>query len=218
MFFRMMGISLGTLVALVGCGVDESTDVESQKVEAMRCDPAWQPAGPMTMVTLAADEVFDPFDLLGTGGVGQLLGGETFCPGHEPTGNPLAPCPPGSRSASRNSVSSGLRLTEVSGDPRLTGDATIVANTNFDENHTGRMWGTLHGDTPVGTWDGIWEGGREQVGPSHWVTHLKVMACGTSGDLQGIHARMTNELVGYLPVQIAYTGHVDAELFVPQQP
>jgi len=126
------------------------------------------------------------------------------------------PCPPGSRINNRGTTLVGLRLTETSGDPRLTGEATIVGNSSYDQNGEGQLWGTLHGSIDGGTWDGTWTGVRERLGSSLWVEHLNVVACGTGGVLQGVHARFDNVITSYTFVPIAFTGHVEADLLVPQ--
>lgn len=48
-------------------------------------------------------ETFDPYNVLGNGSVGTILDpGTVTCPGHDPTGDPAQPCPPGSRRNIRN--------------------------------------------------------------------------------------------------------------------
>ena len=52
---------------------------------------------------VSGTETFDPFNLLGNGPVGEILSlGTVECPGFEPTGNPMQPCPTGSRTHSRS--------------------------------------------------------------------------------------------------------------------
>jgi hypothetical protein len=60
---------------------------------------------------------------------------------------------------------------DVTDDPRVTGQNTIVANWNFRPAPppviwTGPMWGTLHIENNGGAWDGTWTGMRDQNGNS----------------------------------------------------
>ena len=66
-----------------------------------------------------ASEVFDPLGLFGNGAIGEVLDPGSFtCPGTQPTGNPMQPCPAGSRATLRG-LSTKSRV--VSQSPLLTG-------------------------------------------------------------------------------------------------
>jgi hypothetical protein len=90
---------------------------------------------------LTATEVFDPLNLFGNGAMGAVLDpGSVTCPGTRPTGNPMQPCPVGSRINLRG-LSTKSRV--VSEGPLLTGWLYSEGNGNFDANATGHVWGTF---------------------------------------------------------------------------
>jgi hypothetical protein len=159
-------------------------------------------------------EYFDPFGLLGGGQIGTILPSDSTiaCPGHEPTGNPVQPCPAGSRTHMRN-----FRIMSryVSSTPALSsGWMTIVMNANLDAEFTGPQWGTfsLALDTG-GTLDGTWEGLRVMEG-DHWITPLHANGFG-NGSMAGAHVLISDRIVGYTPIPIAYIGTVEGRLLLP---
>ena len=96
-------------------------------------------AAQKTIVT--ATDIGDPFGIFGPPtGYYDFSKFTLTCPGHEPTGNPLQPCPVGSRANWRGLVVAGVKLT--SQDPRFNdGLETVEININYDANGQGPFWG-----------------------------------------------------------------------------
>jgi len=91
---------------------------------------------------IIATDIGDPFNILKTGPIGYFDTSSTtiICPGHEPTNNPLQPCPPGSRTNYRGLVIGAIPLT--SEDLRFNGGLqTVEINVNYDANGEGPFWG-----------------------------------------------------------------------------
>lgn len=157
-------------------------------------------------------ESFDPFGFFGPP-VGQILSpGSVKCPGHQPTGNPLEPCPAGSRIQIRD-------FTYVSrvnaSDPALSGWMTVVSNANWDANATGPMWGTASLAVDAGgTWDGTWQGVRIQEA-STWVIPIHYSAQGTGGAVDGMHSLVVDRAVAFAAMPVAYVGTVEGRIVDP---
>jgi len=159
-----------------------------------------------------ATETFDPLGLLGTP-VGELLDpGVVTCPGHEPTGNPLQPCPAGSRLTIRDEKF--VSRLESSG-PGLSGWMTVELNANWDADYTGPAWGTfsiaLDGG---GSWDGTWQG-RRMLEDGTWVIPLHVVGHGTGGTVEGLQFTAVDRIVSVFPNSIAYIGTIEGRVVDP---
>lgn len=163
-------------------------------------------------IPVSGTETFDPLGLLGPP-VGQILEpGTVRCPGNEPTGDPMQPCPPGSRTHIR-----GFKFISrvESTDSKLSGDLTAVLNVNFDANTTGPVWGTFSTALDAGgTWEGTFEGRRRRVG-DHWVIPLHVSGQGTGGVVDGMRFKAVDVITTSFPVPIAYTGIIEGRIINP---
>jgi hypothetical protein len=167
-------------------------------------------AGDKSVVT--GTEVFDPLGLFGPP-VGQILSpGSVECPGNEPTGNPLQPCPAGSRIHIRDFT----YISRVNAsDPTLSGWMTVVSNANWDANATGPNWGTASLALDAGgTWDGTWQGVRVQDG-STWVIPIHFSGQGTGGAVDGMHLLVVDRAVGFTAMPIAYVGTIESRIVDP---
>ena len=162
--------------------------------------------------TFTATETFDPFGMLGPP-VGTLLSpGTVMCPGFEPTGDPLQPCPPGSRTHTR-----GLTIISrvEASDPRVSGNMTIEINSNLDADSTGPAWGTFSLALDAGgTWDGTYQGRRVKEG-DHWVVPLHVSGQGTGGAIDGMQMMCVDRIVEFTPLGIPYIGTIEGRIVDP---
>lgn len=169
-------------------------------------------AGEMTY--FVATDSFDPFGVFGAP-IGALLVPPTvLCPGSTPTGDPMQPCPPGSRVHLKN-MQHYSRFD--SPDPRFTGWATIGDHVaNYDATMGGQESGTLTLvlDEGGGTWEGTWTGARAREG-DHWSHTLLITARGTSGSVYGLHAVWMHRFTTYTPVPIAYFAVAEGRLLEP---
>lgn len=169
-------------------------------------------------------DTLDPFNSLGTGGVGSITAGTTKCPGHDPMELPLpglppiTVCPPGSRTHSRGYVMV-TRFTTNS--DLVTGVATITVNSNFDADGTGPAWGTISiaPDAADGTWVGTWQGVRVKVDDQTWVIPVHGSAKGT-GEFEGMIYSTVDDITsyslpGYPSVLVAYTGILKGRIIDP---
>lgn len=161
---------------------------------------------------ISGTETFDPFGLLGPP-VGQILDlGTVQCPGQEPTGDPLQPCPLGSRTHIRG-FTFVSRVDSL--DPSLGGEMTVVLNANFDADSTGPAWGTFSLALDAGgVWDGTFEGRRRRVG-DHWVLPLHVSGRGTGGAIDGAHLMAVDVITISTPAPVAYTGEIEGRVVDP---
>jgi hypothetical protein len=160
-----------------------------------------------TSLSAEDDFLFDPALLADPTLLEQLLSTIT-CPGHESTGNPLLPCPPGSRVRIR-------RLTTQSAldasDPRFSGLQTTTINGNLDSHYAGRVWGrwTLQLDSGEGVWHGTWHGRRTRIpdgagpGADSWIADAFLSGYGT-GSLAGWRVRARESAVTYTPFPVPY--------------
>ena len=164
---------------------------------------------------LTAAEVFDPLNVFGNGATGAILGsGSVTCPGAQPTGNPMQPCPAGSRMQLRG-LSTKSRF--ISQSPLLTGWLYSEGNGNFDANATGHVWGTFRLELDSGgIWIGSWIVDRTKVeGVNLWVGRGTFVGRGMSGNVDGMHVRFSEVLTSFTPLPIAYVGSIDAQILVP---
>ncbi len=164
-------------------------------------------------VQLTATEVFDPFDLFGSGSVGTFINSGTLnCPGARPTGNPMQPCPPGSR---MNVRGASWESRVVSSSPLLTGWFYNDGNAGYDANATGQVWGTFRIELDAGgVWEGSWTGNRSRVGDV-WVMRVRGVGRGSGGSVHGMHLQFTE--VAPMPnfLAIVWLGSIDAEILAP---
>jgi hypothetical protein len=166
--------------------------------------------------TAAGTEVFDPLNLLQNpnGGVGAILNmGELTCPATLPTGNPLQPCPAGSRINMRGST---LRSRVASEDPLLAGWFTVTGNADLDTNATGVAWGKFRLELDAGgVFEGSWTGKRSQMEGVGWVSRISGVGIGTAGCVEGRHLQFTETIVSFAPVSVMYIGEISAEVLSP---
>ncbi len=164
---------------------------------------------------LTATEVFDPMNLLGNGAVGAVLGSASVsCPGRQPTGNPIQPCPAGSRVNLRG-LSVKSRFASQS--PLLSGWFYSEGNGDFDADFTGHVWGTFRLELDSGgVWVGSWIVDRSKVeGMNVWIGRGRFVGRGTSGSVDGMQLRFSEVLTSFLPWPAAYVGSIDAQVLVP---
>jgi len=164
---------------------------------------------------LTATEVFDPFDVFGGGAVGAFVDpGTVMCPGTQPTGDPMQPCPSGSRIHMR-----GLSVTTriVSQSPLLAGWFHSEGSADFDADASGHVWGTFRLELDSGgVWIGSWIVDRTKVDNENvWVGRGKFVARGTGGSVDGMQLRFSEVLPGFMPFAIAYIGSIDAQVLAP---
>ena len=82
--------------------------------------------------------------------------GEVKCHKGVPTGNPFAPCPPGTSGTVR---SQQRILLEETSDARTNGLSYGIFNANIHEDGTVNGWGTFRLEVSGGgVWEGVWEG------------------------------------------------------------
>lgn len=159
-----------------------------------------------------ASETFDPFGLFGAP-VGYIVSPPTVkCPGHKPTGDPMQPCPAGSRTHTRNSVVVSRVDAE---DPNMSGWMTVVLNSNMDANLAGPVWGTFSiAIDSGGTWEGTWQGLRVAE-EGFWSATLNVQGKGFGGMVDGMKMMATDEIFTPTPVPIAYLGLIEGRIVDP---
>ena len=161
---------------------------------------------------VAASETFDPLGLFGPP-VGWFVSPPTVkCPGHEPTGDPLQPCPVGSRAHTRNAVVvSRVDAT----DPMLSGWMTVVLNSNMDADFAGPVWGTFSiALDSEGIWEGTWQGLRVAE-DGLWTATLNVQGKGFGGTVDGMKLMLEDEIVTFTPTPIAYFGSIQGRIVDP---
>ncbi len=164
-------------------------------------------------IQVTATEVFDPMNMLGSGPVGALISpGTVTCPGAQPTGNPMQPCPPGSRINLRN-VSWESRLASSSA--LLTGWLYTDTNSAFDTNFTGQVWGTFRIELDDGgAWEGSVTADRCKVG-GVWVVRNRGVGRGVGSAVDGMHLRFTEVAPMLTSLPLGWLGSMDAEILVP---
>jgi hypothetical protein len=165
------------------------------------------------MSEFVASEVYDPFDFLGGGSVGELVSPPTVtCPGHEPTTNPLEPCPDDSRIHTRNT----MWISRVdAADANMRGMMTVVSNGNLNTNFEGPAWGTF---TIVldsgGTWEGRWQGVRVAE-DGFWTATLHVQGQGYGGAVDGKKMVAQEQLISFGELNLAYYGTIEGRIIDP---
>lgn len=164
-------------------------------------------------IAFGASEYFDPFGILGSPVGSYLLAGSVYCPGNEPTGDPLQPCPEGSRTNSR-----GVRWVSrvISSTPGISdGWMTVDSSANLSPDFTGPQWGTFSlqydsGETLDGTWQGVrWRDGDQWVGTLHATGRI------TGGQYDGAQVVIEDRIVSFTPIPIAYLGTIEGRIINP---
>lgn len=160
-----------------------------------------------------ATDFFNPFGMFSQPVSGSFIERAVIsCPGHEPTGNPLQPCPPGSNVHLRGSK---YTVHAESTDIRVRGWYTVIANTNWDADETGPFWGTISiAVDGGGMWEGTLEGQRSLEG-NRWVAVGHVVAHGTQGPVEGLVMRGTETQISPLPMPMFYTGTLTGVILEP---
>lgn len=165
---------------------------------------------------LTAAEVFDPFGVIGAAPVGALTSpGTITCPGGEPTGNPLQPCPAGSRIQLRG-VAGFSRMASAS--PLLAGSFFWEMDANWNADGIGPAWGTFRLELDAGgVWEGTWTNKRNKLDgvPPVWVGHASFVGRGTSGRVEGMQLRLTVAGATYTVMPLFWVEPIDAEILVP---
>lgn len=160
-----------------------------------------------------ASETYDPFNILGNGAIGDLVYPPTVtCPGHEPTTDPLQPCPVGSRTHNRN----GVWISRVeSAYPNMSGMMTVVMNSNLNAGFEGPCWGTysiaLNGG---GFWEGTWQGVRVAE-DGFWTATLHIQATGIGGLVDGMKLVAEDQITSFGPLNLAYFGFIHGRIIDP---
>jgi hypothetical protein len=164
------------------------------------------------IITFSGTDYFDPFNILGMGAVGAILPSEVtvLCPGYEPTGDPLMPCPEGSRTHLRNSKVMTRYISNTPGFP--SGWFTIVVNYNLDADYNGPAWGTFtleleDGGVVTGRWQGV-----RYKEEDHWILPLQVTARIEGGTFDGSTMVASDRITEYTPAGIAYIGQVEGKI------
>ena len=161
-------------------------------------------------------ELFNPLPLPGFPApqIGQFISMPTImCPGYEPTGDPMQPCPVGSRTHLRNGV---VVSRIISDDARVSGWMTVVFNANVDAAFEGPAWGTfsIDVDDSEGTWEGTWQGLRVAE-DGYWTAALNVHGKGFGGIVDGLKLMAEDQLFLPTPLPVAYTGTIRGRIIDP---
>lgn len=163
-----------------------------------------------------AYEIFDPMNMFQSsdGPIGTVLSfGTIACPGTQPTGSPLQPCPAGSRTNLRGGT---MRSRLVSPDQWLNGWFVVEGNADLNANATGHAWGKFSLELQDGgVWEGSWTGDRTQLETLGWATSIRGVGRGSSGSVMGKHLQFRETIFSFAPVTIAYTGDLTAEIIEP---
>lgn len=174
-------------------------------------------AQPGKKLTMTGYEVFNPFGIPGLPipQIGVFISfGTVACPGHQPTGDPAMPCPAGSRTHLRDAI---FKSRFVSTTPGISdGWFTIVANSNLDADFTGPQFGTFVLEYDQGgVMEGNWSGVRYKEG-SVWIAPLHATGKIKGGPFDGGNAVISDVLVQYTPIVVAYTGTIEASVRLPK--
>ncbi len=164
---------------------------------------------------LTATDVFDPLGLLGNGPVGAILSyGTLTCPGTQPTGNLMQPCPPGSR-IMLHGITWKSRV--ISQDPLLTGWFFAEGNFELDDNAAGRMAGSFRIELDSGgIWEGSWTGEKSKVENAvAWILRGRYVGHGTSGNVDGMQLRITDVATIFTPLGFVWVGAIDGQVLAP---
>jgi hypothetical protein len=174
---------------------------------------------PGRKTAFSGTELFNPIPIPvpGLPQIGEFLPSDSTvkCPGYEPTGDPLQPCPEGSRTHLRNFKWRSRFISSTTG--MSDGWFTVVANSNLDADFTGPQWGTYSLELDSGgVIEGTYEGVRFKDG-NQWVTPLHVNGRITGGPLDGAKMLGTDTIVSFTPIPIAYIGTVEGLLLMPRK-
>ncbi len=162
-----------------------------------------------------ATEVFNPLGLPGIEQVGTIINpGTLICPGSQPTGDPLQPCPPG-RPIHLRGVSGFSRVT--SGSPLLAGWIYWEINANWNADAAGPVWGSFRLDLDAGgVWEGSYTNDRSKVqNVNMWIGRARFVGRGTSGPVEGMQLRFTEIAATFSPLPVAWAAPIDAEVLAP---
>lgn len=201
------------VLALAGCGASDDTKSQSFENSPHLSGLATSSAG-ATRTEVIADVVMDPYGILGGGPIGTFDPGVIKCPGHEPTGNPLEPCPLESRLHFRG-FSFTSRVVARDGNPLYIAWVHVTGNIEWDADGTGTLAGKFEAELDAGgAWLGSWHGKRSVVpggcfGSACWVEHIEVVGSG-SGALADLHVQASEELFSYQRVPLAFHGTEEA--------
>lgn len=165
---------------------------------------------------VTGSEVFNPLPLDGFPApqIGEFISMPTIkCPGHEPTGDPMQPCPVGSRTHLRDGVVDGRTISD---DVRVTGWMTVVFIANVDPNFEGPAWGTfsIDVDDSEGIWEGTWQGLRVAE-DGYWTAALSVQGKGFGGIVDGLKLMAEDQLLIVTPLPLAYIGTIEGRIIDP---
>ena len=163
-----------------------------------------------------ASELFNPVPLpdFPAPQIGAFIALPTIaCPGHEPTGDQMQPCPVGSRTHLRDGV---VVSRMISADARMTGWMTVVLNSNMDADFTGPAWGTfsIDIDDSEGIWEGTWQGLRVAE-EGYWTATLNVQGKGFGGIVDGMKLMAEDQLFLVTPLPVAYIGTIQGRIIDP---
>ena len=171
-----------------------------------------------TRSQLNVTDLFNPLGLpnpMGVPPVGQLLNPpQVICPGQTPTGNPMLPCPEGSRIIERQ-----LRLIAriESDSPDARGWLTLEHNSNYASDYTGPAWGKFSVQLDAGgSWEGTWNGIRQKTGASLWVADLRVVGHGLGGNVDGMQLKCNEIITAVTPIPIVYKGVATCRVLDPE--
>lgn len=112
--------------------------------------------------------------------------GSIECIGGAPTGDPYAPCTPGTRRIHTRGRESINTYTDVTGTaaPMFQGENSTIGNCNFNADLQGHCWGTFEWEIPAlgGVWQGTWSGDFDLLA---FTASYKAVGHGSGGDLEG---------------------------------
>jgi len=163
---------------------------------------------------ITASEYFNPYGLLDIPAVGQFLSMPTVsCPGHVPTGDPMQPCPAGSRTHLRGTV---VVSRVESLDDTMAGWMTVELNGNMDANFAGPVWGTFRTELDAGGyWEGTWQGLRVAE-DGYWTAALHVVGTGFGGAVDGMKMMAVDHIFTPVPVPVIYFGSIEGRIVNPK--
>jgi hypothetical protein len=81
---------------------------------------------------------------------------------------------------------------ESSSCDEIGGTSTVTMNANFDANFTGPMWGTARSESPLGVWEGTWQG---RISPDGSCSY-EAVSHGLSGAVAGLTMKLTADCSG----------------------
>jgi len=188
-FFLPIFLCVGTLIAPTGFAAEQT---------AVTASEVFNPSGDVPGIPMSGEFVYP---------------GTVKCPGHEPTGNQLQPCPATSRTHLRNTEI----ISEVySMDARVTGLMTVVLNANWNTDFEGPVWGTFSFAVENGgTWFGTWQGLRKRVDEDEWTGTLHVIGKGYGGIVDGMKLMAEDRITSFTPAPIAYFGVIEGRIVYP---